>query len=328
MGTYLVTGCAGFIGSHLVDALNELGCSVVGVDAFIDNYSREVKERNLEECRVRGGLRFIELDLAEEPLEPLLRGVDGVFHIAGRPGVGTSWGAAFPAYLRDNVLATQRVFEGAAKREVRVVYASSSSIYGDADAYPLHEDTALAPVSPYGVTKLACERLAHAYAESHRLDAVGLRYFSVYGPRQRPDMAFSRVLRCLAENRPFRLRGSGRQSRDFTYVADVVEATLAAMDRGRPGRVYNVGRGDEASLSDALALCERITARRLSVRRLPARTGDAHRTSANIARAREELAWTPTTSLATGLRLQAGGEAEAEDYPTIVSSRWRPKRSA
>jgi UDP-glucuronate 4-epimerase len=303
---YLVTGCAGFIGSHLVEALVARGCSVVAADAFIDNYPRSAKERNLEQCLAQGRVRFVEADLAEGPIEPLLEGVDGVFHLAARPGVRTSWGSTFDGYLRDNLLATQRVFEAAVAHRVRVVYASSSSVYGDADAYPLREEARLAPVSPYGVTKLACETLAGAYARSCGLDAVGLRYFSVYGPRQRPDMAFSRVLGCLAEGRPFRLLGSGRQTRDFTYVGDVVDATLAAMQRAPSGRVYNIGGGSEISLLDSLLLCERIVGRRLDVRLMPMAAGDARRTIADVGRARSELEWTPVTPLERGLRAQVG----------------------
>jgi nucleoside-diphosphate-sugar epimerase len=302
--TYLVTGCAGFIGSHLTEALVARGCSVVGADAFIDNYPRSAKERNLDRCLGRGRVRFAELDLAEDRIEPLLEGVDGVFHLAARPGVRTSWGSTFDGYLHDNLLATQRVFEAAVARRLRVVYASSSSVYGDADAYPLREEARLAPVSPYGVTKLACETLASAYARSCGLDAVGLRYFSVYGPRQRPDMAFSRVLGCLTEDRPFQLLGTGRQTRDFTYVGDVVAATLAAMQRAPSGRVYNVGGGSEISLLGALLLCERIVGRRLDLRRMPMAAGDARRTIADVGRAWRELGWRPVTSLERGLRAQ------------------------
>ncbi len=227
-GRYLVTGCAGFIGSHLVEALTARGCSVVGVDTFTDNYRRSVKELNLSQCRASGEVGFAELDLVEEPVDPLLDGVDGIFHLAARPGVRASWGSSFVGYARDNLLVTQQVFEAAVRSGLRVVYASSSSVYGEADAYPLVEDATPAPVSPYGVTKLACETLAGAYARSVGLDAVGLRYFSVYGPRQRPDMAFARAFKCLAAGRPFRLLG-GHQTRDFTYVGDVVDATLATM---------------------------------------------------------------------------------------------------
>ena len=309
---YLLTGCAGFIGSHMAQALTARGCSVVGVDAFIDNYSRAVKERNLDRCLEQGAISFTELDLAQEPLEPLFEGVDGVFHLAARPGVRTSWGPSFAGYLHDNLLATQRVFEAAVKEEIRVVYASSSSIYGDADSYPLREDARPMPVSPYGVSKLACEALASSYARSGGLDAVGLRYFSVYGPRQRPDMAFAAVFDCLTRNRPFRLLGNGHQTRDFTYVGDVVEATLGAMERAPSGRVYNIGGGSEISLLDSLTLCERIVGRRLDMRHIPAAAGDARRTIADIGQVAAEVGWTPATSLEAGLRAQAESVAVPE----------------
>jgi UDP-glucuronate 4-epimerase len=310
--TYLVTGCAGFIGSHLVEALRARGCAIVGVDAFTDNYARDAKESNLEQCYRHGRFRFFELDLAAAPLEPLFEGVDGVFHLAGRPGVRTSWGSTFATYLRDNLLATQRVFEAAVRQDIRVVYASSSSVYGDARAYPLREDAALRPVSPYGVSKVACEALATAYALSCGLDAVGLRYFSVYGPRQRPDMAFSRAVGCLAENRPFEVLGSGRQTRDFTYVGDVVSATLAAMERAPSGRIYNIGGGCEISLLDSLALCEELAGRRVDLRHTPSAAGDARRTIADAGKARDELGWRPTTTLESGLTVQLGAAAQAE----------------
>jgi len=316
--TYLVTGCAGFIGSHLVEALCARGCSIVGVDAFSDNYPRAAKERNLEHCFGHGDFRFFELDLAESPLEPLIESVDGVFHLAGRPGVRTSWGPTFAAYLHDNVFATQRVFEGAVTHQVRVVFASSSSVYGDARAYPLRENASLFPVSPYGVSKLACEALATAYALSCGLDAVGLRYFSVYGPRQRPDMAFSRVLECLAEDRPFSVLGSGRQTRDFTYVGDVVDATLAAMDHAPSGRVYNVGGGCEISLLDSLALCEAIAGRKVDVRHIPTASGDARRTIADASKAGAELGWTPTTSLESGLLAQMMATSQLESARPVA----------
>lgn len=315
---YLVTGCAGFIGSHLTQALTARGCSVVGVDAFTDNYSRSIKERNLEQC-LDGDVRFVELDVVEGSVEALLDGVDGVFHLAARPGVRTSWGLTFDGYLRDNMSATQRVFEAAVGRGIRVVYASSSSVYGDAETYPLREDAKPIPVSPYGVSKLACEALAGAYASSLGLDAVGMRFFSVYGPRQRPDMAFAAVFDCLARNHPFRLFGNGRQSRDFTFVGDVVEATLGAMQHAPSGRVYNVGGGSEISLLDAVTLCERIVGRRLELNHVGAGTGDARRTLADFGLARAELGWTPATSLEAGLRAQAESTAVTVEPPPAVA---------
>jgi nucleoside-diphosphate-sugar epimerase len=301
---YLVTGCAGFIGSHLVEALLARGHGVTGVDCFTSTYPRPVKEHNLAAFELKSDFRFIEFDLAELPLKQLLDDVDGIFHLAARPGVRTSWGATFAAYSRDNLVVTQRLFDVAAERGVRVVYASSSSVYGTAEAYPVSETAALRPLSPYGVTKLACEQMASAYRLSQGLDAVGLRYFSVYGPRQRPDMAFARIIRCAAENQPFTLLGDGRQTRDFTFVGDVVAATIAAMERAPEGAVYNVGGGGEISLMDALRLCERIGDRRIELAAQPTAAGDPARTRADIRRIGSDLAWAPSTPLEEGLRAQ------------------------
>jgi UDP-glucose 4-epimerase len=207
------------------------------------------------------------------------------------------------------------------RRQIRVVYASSSSVYGDTDTYPLHEDSRLSAVSPYGVSKLACEALANAYTRSQHLDAVGLRFFSVYGPRQRPDMAFSQVFACLAENRPFTLLGSGRQTRDFTYVGDVVSATLAAMQRAPSGRVYNVGGGSEISLLDSVTLCQRIVGRKLDLRQIATVAGDADRTIADVGRARTELGWRPITSLQAGLVAQVRAAAGLDAQPLA----WAPQ---
>jgi len=289
---YVVTGAAGFIGSHLSEALRARGDEILAVDAFTDYYDPAEKEDNAR------GLDVQRLDLAEEDLD--LDGIDGVFHLAGQPGV-RSFGEAFPLYLRRNVLATQRVFQSAAETGVRVVFASSSSVYGEAERYPTPEDVQPHPISPYGITKLACEQLAHAYATSFGLDAVALRYFTVYGPRQRPDMFFRRVCEALAGGGTVELYGTGEQSRSFTEVADVVAATLAAMDDAPPGALYNVGGGDEASLVEAIALLERVSGQTLDVRHLDRARGDVRRTKADVARIRSELGWEPQVALADGL---------------------------
>jgi len=289
---YLVTGAAGFVGSHLAEALLAAGHEVVGVDCFTDYYDPAEKARNAAEIDVR------RLDLAEEPLE--LDGVDGVFHLAGQPGV-RSFGDVFPLYLQRNLQATQRVFEAAAEAGVRVVFASSSSVYGEAETYPTPEDARPRPISPYGLTKLGCEHLARAYAVGFGLEAVVLRYFTVYGPRQRPDMFLRRVCDRLLDGRPFELYGSGRQSRSFTYVGDAVAATVAAMERAEAGSLYNVGGGEEATVLEAVAALERIAGRPLEVRRLEAARGDVTRTKADISRIDRELGWTPQTSLVSGL---------------------------
>ena len=293
---YVVTGAAGFIGSHLGETLLAAGYEVVGVDSYTDYYARSRKERNA------AALDVVEADLAEMPLEPLLEGADGVFHLAGQPGVRASWGESFELYLRRNVLATQRLFEAAAAAGVRVVFASSSSVYGDAERYPTPEDVTPQPISPYGITKLACEQLAHAIGRGLGLDAVLLRYFTVYGPRQRPDMAFTAMLEALARGDSFRLFGDGSAARSFTYVGDAVAATIAAMERGGRGEIYNVGGGDEATMNEAIALAERISGRSLDVERVAAATGDVKRTKADVAKAAAELGWAPQTALEDGMR--------------------------
>ena len=290
---YGVTGAAGFIGSQLSEALLRAEHDVVGLDCFTDYYDVALKEDNAR------GLDVRRVDLAEDDLD--FKGFDGVFHLAGQPGV-RSFGDVFPLYLRRNVLASQRVFEAAARDGVRVVFASSSSVYGEPDRFPTPEDTMLRPLSPYGITKLACEQLVHAYRRSYGLDAVVLRYFNAFGPRQRPDMAFTRIAFALAAGEPFELFGDGTQSRSWTYVGDVVEATVRAMEGGTG--VYNVGGALEASMNEAIALYEELAGRRLDVRRGEAVPGDQRRTVADTARIRRELGWDPAVSLADGLARQ------------------------
>ncbi len=292
---YVVTGAAGFIGSHLGEALATAGHEVVGIDCFTDYYDARLKEENAAELDVR------RLDLAEDPLD--FTGVDGVFHLAGQPGA-RSFGDVFPDYLRRNLLASQRVFEAASAAGARVVFASSSSIYGDAERFPTPESAEPLPVSPYALTKLGCEHLARAYARSFGLDVVTLRYFNVFGPRQRPDMAFARIVRALLEGTPFELYGDGGQSRGFTFVADVVAATTLAMERARSGAVLNVGGGAEASLREAIALLEQLSGRALELRRREPAAGDVRRTAADTSLIEAELGWRARVDLETGLRAQ------------------------
>jgi nucleoside-diphosphate-sugar epimerase len=292
---YLVTGAAGFIGSRLLGTLLELGHDAVGWDAFTDYYDPALKEENARDLPVE------RVDLASDPLD--LAGVDGVFHLAGQPGV-RSFGDVFGVYVRQNVLASQRLFEAAAASGARTILASSSSIYGDAESYPTPEDAPPRPISPYGITKLACEHLAHAYRREFGLDVATVRYFTIYGPRQRPDMAFTRMTTCLAEGRPFELYGDGTQSRSFTFVDDAVEATIAAMERAPSGAVYNVGGGAEVSMLEAIEALGAVAGRRLELVRLPRREGDARRTAADTSRIRSDLGWAPATSFQDGLAAQ------------------------
>jgi nucleoside-diphosphate-sugar epimerase len=287
---YLVTGAAGFIGSHLTESLRTEGHDVVGLDCFTDYYDLALKEENA------GGLDVQRVDLAEDPLD--FAGLDAVFHLAGQPGA-RSFGDVFPLYLRRNVLATQRVFEAAVAAGVTVVWASSSSVYGDAERYPTPEDVSPRPNNPYGITKLACEQLHDTYARVFGLRAVALRYFTVYGPRQRPDMAFARIVAALRDGRPFELYGDGSQSRSFTYVADVVHATALALEAA-PG-IYNVGGGEEATMREALSVLETVAGRTLQLTSAPSQTGDMQRTMADTGKIEQELGWRAATPLRDGL---------------------------
>jgi nucleoside-diphosphate-sugar epimerase len=301
----IVTGCAGFIGSHLTAALLDRGDEVVGMDCFTDYYPRSVKEANLAPLRAHSAFRFVEDRLERADLAPVLDGATHVFHLAAQAGVRKSWGRDFRTYTVDNIDATQALLEAVKGRPItRLVYASSSSVYGDAATIPMKEDARPQPVSPYGVTKLAAEQLCVLYHVNFGVPAVSLRYFTVYGPRQRPDMAFHRFLRAAIAGDPITLYGDGTQTRDFTYVADAVRATVAAGDRGTPGGVYNIGGGSRVSMTDVLALIERVTGRTLDVRREPPQKGDMRDTYADTSRARTDLGFAPSVTLEEGLKAE------------------------
>jgi UDP-glucuronate 4-epimerase len=285
---YAVTGAAGFIGSHLAETLVEQGHDVLAIDCFTDYYELARKEENARDLDVQ------RIDLAEDELD--FGGLDGVFHLAGQPGA-RSFGDVFPLYLRRNVLATQRVFEAAVAAGVKVVWASSSSVYGDAERYPTPEETTPRPNNPYGVTKLTCESLHDAFARVFGLEAVALRYFTVYGPRQRPDMAFTRIVEALTAGAPFELYAN--TSRSFTYVGDVVDATIRAL--GAPAGVYNVAGGEEATMREAIALLEEVAGRPLVVTDGAPQVGDMRRTKADTTKIEDTLGWRATTSLRDGL---------------------------
>lgn len=299
----LVTGCAGFIGSHLAERLIQLGHSVVGIDNFSDYYPRSVKEDNLVWLRGQPAFTLVEGDLAEMDLAPWLEGVEWVFHQAAQAGVRSSWGADFAIYTQANVLATQRLLEAVkGSPSLRAfVYASSSSVYGDAERYPTREDFLPQPISPYGVTKLAGEHLCRLYARAFGVPAVSLRYFTVYGPRQRPDMAFHRFIRAMLSDAPLTIYGDGMQTRDFTYVDDIVEANLLAAERGRPGEVYNIGGGSRVTVREVIALLEDIIGRPAKVQFAPAQKGDVLHTAADIRKAARELGYAPRFRLREGL---------------------------
>ena len=301
----LVTGVAGFIGSHLASALLDGGATVVGIDSFTDYYPRSIKERNLDENRRRNGFRFVEADLEDADLPALLDGMSHVFHLAAQAGVRKSWGRDFRTYTANNVDATQKLLEACAGRPLhRFVHASSSSVYGDRAAIPMKEDALPQPVSPYGVTKMAAEQLGYLYHVNYGVPAVAMRYFTVYGPRQRPDMAFNRFIRAALDGKPITLYGDGEQTRDFTFVADAVAATIAAGERGVPGTAYNIGGGSRVSMNQVLAIIERIHGRPLQVHREGAQKGDMRDTYADTSLARRDLGFAPATSLEEGIRAE------------------------
>lgn len=304
----LITGVAGFIGSHLAERLLEDGHDVCGIDTFIDYYPRSLKERNLEGLRAWKRFRFVEENLLTADLPHLLEGVDWVFHQAAQAGVRASWGQEFARYVDCNVLSTQRLLEAVvlqSKRSnpvKRVVYASSSSVYGDAVALPLREETTPLPVSPYGVTKLAAEHLCVLYQRNFGVPTVSLRYFTVYGPRQRPDMAFHRFCKAIIEQRPLCVYGDGKQTRDFTYVADIVEANIrAARMEGVEGEVMNIAGGSRVSMHEVLQLLHEVSGRPIRVEFGDKQHGDVAHTYADTSRAERLLGYRPCVSLREGL---------------------------
>jgi UDP-glucose 4-epimerase len=299
----LVTGCAGFIGSHLTESLLADGVAVIGVDCFNDNYGRRQKLTNLRRATDWDDFEFAPIDLSRGDLFDLVGECDVVYHLAAEPGVRASWGSGFDRYIRNNAQATQHLLEAARGQELsRFVYASSSSIYGEAATLPTREDVKPQPFSPYGVTKLAGEHLCRLYELNHGVPTVTLRYFSVYGPRQRPDMAFNVFCNAALTHKPLKVFGDGRQTRDFTFVADIVAATRAAASYPNvTGGTFNIGGGSQVSLHDALLVLQELVGRPLEITRLPAEVGDVRDTGADIRRARAELGYQPSTTLAHGL---------------------------
>jgi nucleoside-diphosphate-sugar epimerase len=321
-GPILITGCAGFIGSHLSEYLLGRGAAVRGIDCFTDYYPRPLKERNLWPSLQHPRFSFARLDLAADPLARVLDGVGTVFHLAARPGVRGSFGASFGAYARDNLIATQRLLEASAAAEVaRFVFASSSSVYGNAGSHPTSEDMPLAPVSPYGMTKLATEELVAVYRRLSGLHTVGLRYFTVYGPRQRPDMAFSRFISKILADEPIEVLGDGRQVRDFTFVADAVRGTVAAGSRGRAGSAYNIGGGTQVELLEAVREIGLLLDRPVEIHHHGDGRGDVRRTWADYGLTRRELGFTCDWTLRSGLREQTRAAVAAARSPVAVGGR-------
>ena len=303
----LVTGPCGFIGSHIADQLLARGDSVVGVDSFTDYYDRAVKAENAEQAMAHDHFGLIEGSIIDRVTSEMLEDVDVVFHSAGQPGVRGSWGHQFDGYIENNIRSTQVLLERIALTEspTKMVYSSSSSVYGKATSFPLTEQSLTQPHSPYGVTKLAAEHLCSLYAATRGVNTVSLRYFTVYGPRQRPDMAFNRLFRCALNNWEFPLLGSGKQIRDFTYVDDIVAANLAVADNQMAaGSVFNVAGGSSASLAEAMAIVEELTGVTLKLNQMPAARGDVERTGGSTELLAKATGWEPNVALAQGLSHQ------------------------
>lgn len=303
----LVTGAAGFVGSHVVDALLHDGWDVTGVDRFSDYYPATIKRANLSTASDDSRFELHEVDLATAEVGPLLDGVDVVFHLAAQAGVRASWGSEFDRYLHDNLMATQRLLEAVAGlgRGPRVVYSSSSSVYGNAERYPTSEDDLPAPHSPYGVTKLAAEHLCRLYGANLGVHTVSLRYFTVYGPRQRPDMAFHRLCEAALGGEPFPMLGDGSQIRDFTFVSDVVRANLAAAVADvQPGSCVNVAGGTQISLREVIDLIGSLAGHEVPVIQRGSQMGDVRRTGGSTEQARALLGWEPEVSIEVGVASQ------------------------
>jgi len=306
MTRVLVTGAAGFIGSHLAERLREVGYEVIGVDCFLDNYPRTLKEANLKRLADYEDFSFIEADVNEIELTPVLDGVSAVFHLAARPGVRDSWGRHFDEYLSNNVLATQRLLEALkGRQDVFFLYASSSSVYGDAEVLPVTEETPPRPVSPYGATKLAAEDMVDLYRREYGTRATTLRLFSVYGPRQRPDMAVHKFLTAVAAGKPITVYGDGSSGRDYTYVDYVVNACAAVADKGIEGAVFNVASGGITTLNELIEAVERVLGKKAVVERSPDQPGDVGTTHADVSRLNAAIGFDPDLDVLEGIARQA-----------------------
>lgn len=308
----VVTGVGGFVGSHLAEALLASGHEVVGVEAWTAYYDPTLKRANLATAAGNERFKLVEGDLNALDLPALLDGVDVLHHLAGQPGVRVSWGREFEIYLAQNVLSTQRLLEAAKTASVsRFVLASSSSVYGQAERFPTLESDLPRPVSPYGMTKLAAENLCRLYGSQFGVPCVILRYFTVFGPRQRPDMAFARFIDALAANRPLTIYGDGNQIRDFTYVGDAVAATMAGGERGVPGRIYNVAGGCQATVLEVIQTMSRLLDRDPQLEHRPVPAGDPRRTGADISLAQADLGYSPVVTLSEGLARQIDAQLVA-----------------
>lgn len=301
----LVTGAAGFIASRLCRRLLAEGYHVVGIDSFTDFYPRWIKEKNIQPLMMDKNFEFIVQDINDFDFKKILPRMDYVFHHAAQAGVRASWGENFSVYTRNNIEATQRLLEEAkSNRLKKFVYASSSSVYGACPELPMSESSPLIPYSPYGVTKLAAENLCFLYYQNYGLPSVSLRFFTVYGPGQRPDMAFHKFFKAIIENTTLAVYGDGQQTRDFTYIDDVIEANLSCLENGKAGEIYNIGGGAQKKLEEIVLILEEVCQKKAKIKKEERQKGDVPHTLANIEKARKELRYSPQTELSQGLKEQ------------------------
>lgn len=299
----LVTGAAGFIASHLCRKLLKEGFKVMGIDSFTDFYPKWIKEQNIQPLTKEKNFELIAGDLNDLDLKKILKKTDYVFHHAAQAGVRTSWGENFSAYLRNNIEATQKLLEVVKDcHPKKFIYASSSSVYGYCPELPMSETSPLYPFSPYGVTKLAAEHLCFLYYKNYGVPSVSLRFFTVYGPGQRPDMAFHKFFKAIAEGKQISVHGDGKQTRDFTYIDDVIEANFASLEKGKVGEIYNIGGGTRKKLEDIFPLLENICQKKIRKVRKETQKGDMPHTFANIEKARKDLNYSPRSGLRDGLK--------------------------
>jgi UDP-glucose 4-epimerase len=301
--TCLVTGAAGFIGSHLCRKLIKEGFSVTGIDSFTDSYPKWIKERNIKPLMREKKFKLLSSDLNDLELKKLLSKTDYVFHHAAQAGVRASWGENFSVYIKNNIEATQKLLEAAKNSRIKkFIYASSSSVYGFCPELPMSETSSLYPFSPYGVSKLAAEHLCFLYFKNYNVPTVSLRFFTVYGPGQRPDMAFHKFFKAIAEDKQITVYGDGKQTRDFTYVDDIIEANFSSLKNGVPGEIYNIGGGSRKKLEEIFPIIESICQKKIKKNREEKQRGDVPHTLADIQKAHKELNYSPQIQLSDGLK--------------------------
>ncbi len=301
-----MTGVAGFIGSSLAEKLLKENFKVVGIDCFTDYYSKNIKKKNLTNCLKNEHFTFIQKNILELDLEPIIKNSQFLFHQAAQPGVRASWGKQFKIYVKDNIMTTQKILESAKKEKnlEKIVLASSSSVYGNQEGKMIEESTLTKPVSPYGATKLAAENLGNLYAENFDLPVISLRYFTVYGPRQRPDMAFSKFIRSNISNKEIEVFGDGNQIRDFTYISDIVEANILSMNSSSKSGIFNIGGGSIHSVNQILEMIKNITGNENIIKFKPKQNGDVFKTESDIEKARKNLNYSPKINIKKGLENQ------------------------